>query len=374
MAKMKKDLPTRMVALVCTALMILHVPGQLRANTLSTGTIQPLYTVENNEQPSRAFSGTSPLVVQPPTGNWRIETVDSGGSGDKYHSLVFDESDRPHISYGSSGGLMYAWRDGAAWHIEIVDSEEYIGSSSLALDKSGRLHISYGGSGGLMYAWRDGAGWHVETVDSGGDRGSHSSLALDKFDRPHISYYHYTDWNGGSLKYAHHNGYVWHIETVDSGDSYGGVGYATSLALDESDRPHISYRGLGQVSYEDELKYVWHDGTMWHIEVVDSREEMGGNTSLVLDASDRPHIGYFDEINERFRYAWYDGADWHIEAVDGIMGEDARQSSLALDASERPHLSYFDELDGELRYAWRDGMSWRVETAAKPKFRTLTIE
>jgi hypothetical protein len=240
-------------------------------------------------------------------------------------------------------------------------------NTSLALDSLGHPHISYYDATGenLKYAWLDGTIWHIETVDSSGSRGSYGSLVLDGSDRPHISYYHYTDWDGGSLKYAHHDGYVWHIETVDSGDSYGGVGYATSLALDKYGRPHISYRGVGQASYEDELKYAWLDGAVWNIETVDGREEMGGNTSLVLDTSDWPHIGYFDEINERFRYAWYDGADWHIEAVDGIMGEDARQSSLALDTSERPHLSYFDELDGELRYAWHDGTNWHVETVAE---------
>lgn len=362
---MKTRLFARVGLLACVAALMLFAPGGTRASNI----VQPLYTVENTEQLSLwTSSGIFSPVVQPPAGNWRIETVDSEGYGGTYPSLALDKSGRPHISYCSNENLKYAWHDGAAWHIETVDSEGYIrANTSLALDSSGHPHISYYNATGenLKYAWHDVAGWHVETVDSVGDRGSHNSLALDGLDRPHVSYYHYTDWNGGSLKYACHDGDIWHIETVDSGESYGGMGYATSLALDKSDRPHISYRGLNQISYEDELRYACHDGSMWHIETVDSREEMGGNTSLVLDISDWPHIGYFDEINERFRYAWYDGTDWHIEAVDGVMGEDARQSSLALDTSERPHFSYFDELDGELRYAWHDGTNWHVETVAE---------
>jgi hypothetical protein len=279
--------------------------------------------------------------------------------------MALDESGRPHISYCSNENLKYAWRDGTVWHIETVDDEGYIGAStSLALDNSGQPHISYYDAAGknLKYAWQDGSIWRITTADSEG--GADNSLALDGSGHPHIGYY-CTDRYSGCLKYAHHDGYVWHIETIDSGDFYGGVGYAASLALDKSGRPHISYRGLSQVSYEDVLKYAWRDWTTWHIETVDSGEEMGGNTSLVLDASNRPHISYFDEINETFRYAWYDGLDWHIETVDTLTGEEGRYSSLTLDTSERPRISYFDEEPYEMKYAWRDRTSWRVETVAE---------
>ncbi|MCP4539299.1 MAG: hypothetical protein GY832_19355 [Chloroflexi bacterium] len=255
---------------------------------------------------------------------WHVETVDSAIYVTS-PSLALDESDRPHISYydGSHYDLKYAWHDGSAWRIETVDSEGIVGwYSSLALDGADRPHISYYYCGAygdqgicdpghLKYAWHNGSAWHIETVDSEGDAGRYSSLALDELGYPHISYY------DGYLNYAWHNGSVWHIETVGS----EGGAREISLALDRADRPHISY-----YSYSNNaLNYAWHDGSDWHIEMVDSEGEMW-NLSLLLDKARRPHIGYyycgtrndvFDSCDPgNLRYARHDGAAWHIEIVD----------------------------------------------------------
>ena len=54
-------------------------------------------------------------------------------------------------------------------------------------------------NGDLRYTWYDGAEWHYETVDSGGRIGTYTSLALDAWEQPHISYY---DDINADLKYA----------------------------------------------------------------------------------------------------------------------------------------------------------------------------
>ncbi|MDY7080602.1 MAG: hypothetical protein SXV54_27285 [Chloroflexota bacterium] len=240
------------------------------------------------------------------------------------------------------------------WHIETLDGGADVGKfTSLALDSLGRAHISYSDwddasdKYDLKYVWHDGTSWQIETVDGEG-WSEYSSLALDGSDRPRISYYDY-----GNLGYAWRDGAIWHIETVDSKG-----GYYTSLALDSAGQPHISYQGnfgdLPDVNWD--LKYAWHDGAGWRVETVDDEGDVGFNTSLALDGAGWPHISYYDYALNNVKYAWYDGTSWHIEVVDSVGGS---FNSLALDGSGRPHISYYS--DAALKYAWHDGVSWHIE-------------
>jgi hypothetical protein len=267
--------------------------------------------------------------------NWHVETVLSENWVGEYCSLALDAADRPHISVYDNGNLAYGWRNGAKWRFETVDTKGGY-YTSLALDSLGRPHISYQGNFGfpdmdfdLKYAWHDGARFHVKTVDTG-DVGYDTSLALDMFDRPHISYY---DWSLEDLKYAWHDGARFHSQIVDDQGHED-----TALALDSAGRPHISYYASG------DLRHAWHDGSQWHTETVES--EGGLSTSLALDSSDHPHISYHG--SEGLTYAWYDGARFHIET--SVSGWGVEYTSMALDESGQPHISY---RGGGLSYAYR---------------------
>ncbi|GAH51147.1 unnamed protein product, partial [marine sediment metagenome] len=77
--------------------------------------------------------------------------------------------------------------------------------------------------------------WEISTVDTEEYVGSFSSIAIDFFNKPHISYY---DMSNGDLKYTHWDGSIWLTVTVDA---EGFTGFHTSIALDTSNNPHISY-------------------------------------------------------------------------------------------------------------------------------------
>ena len=104
-------------------------------------------------------------------------------------------------------------------------------------------------------------------------------------------------------------GLVWSNMTVDS---HGVTGQFTSLALDSSGKPHISYTSLFNI----DLYYASWTGSGWNIETVDSAGDVGYFTSLALDSSGKPHISYNDNANDDLKYASRTESGWINETVD----------------------------------------------------------
>ncbi len=196
--------------------------------------------------------------------------------------------------------------------------------------------------------------WHIMTVDNSGSTGSYSSLALNSSDYPAISY---QETNGAcGLNYAAYNYPSWNIQTLFPVDA----GFYTSLFFDSSDNPRISFFNTGSGS----VNYTFWDGGTWSEKIIEGVGANGGYTSLTLNAiTGYPAISYYDATNGNLKYAAWDGSTWNIETVDSA-GDVGQYTSLALDTSGNPHISYYNATLSQqgLKYAAWDGSTWNIET------------
>ena len=113
---------------------------------------------------------------------------------------------------------------------------------------------------------------------------------------PHISY---CDFENYDLKYVHYSEGNWKKEIVDSN---GDVGVYSSIALDDTGNPHISYIYWSGISLAIDLKYAQKKDSSWNIETVDEGGDVRKWTSLALDSNGIPHISYYDYTEGALKY------------------------------------------------------------------------
>ena len=179
-----------------------------------------------------------------------------------------------------------------------VDSLAVFGTS-LTLDGSGNPVVSYWdyGTGLRVLHCNDpncsGSDESIELVESGGLTGSDSSLALDGSGRPVVSFF---DGDNLRLGIAHCNdaNCSGDDESISYPDPGVNEGASTSLALDSAGFPVVSYCALEPPGGCVELK-VMHCNDVDCAGGGESISALGANSgfsSLVLDASGNPVVAH----------------------------------------------------------------------------------
>ena len=359
--------------------------------------------------------GTTGANIPAATSGWQIITIPGESGQGTNSSIAMDQAGNPHISFmdATNRTVKYIYLEGSSWEAGTIDTLEYLldESTSLALNGVDQPQIAYnynnpvrvghaewdgiqwkktkiGVSGGISYTdmalkatgepcisysvdrpgvpptyvpirnievlcrtagiWPASVSFYVKSVNYSSSRFPmyrFHSLALDNQDRPHISFTRY-DGYYNDLRYGSHTTDVYGALVDGEPD----VGFYSSLALDGEDHPHISYYDLPN----GDLKYAVWNGSAWVVETVDSAGDVGRYTALALDSSDKPRISYYDMTNNDLKYAFWDGSQWHIETVDS-SGSVGKYSSLALDSAGNAHISYYDETNLKLKYATNSG-------------------
>lgn len=194
--------------------------------------------------------------------------------------------------------------------------------------------------------------WKNQALDSYGDVGFTSSIAIDNGNGVHISYQDSTNFD---LKYAYMPyGGDWSIVTVDAADDISGG----SLAIDSKNGVHIGYYD----STNRDLKYAFKPmGGGWSIFTVDSSGDVGKGASIAVDGADGIHISYRDLANKDLKYIYKpSGGSWTNYSIDSI-GDIGLGTSIIVDSVNGIHISYchHNGLYYDLKYAYKpNGGSW----------------
>jgi len=246
--------------------------------------------------------------------NWNTVVVASGGDIGSYSSIAIDSSNGIHMSHFNNTGtdLMYSncssgCNNAANWNTVALDSSGNMGwYTSIAVDSSNGVHVSYyNTTGHLSYSncssgCGSAANWNTVVVSTA--VAWDTSIAIDSSNGVHVSYCNATEQ---SLVYSNcssgcNNAANWNTVTVAS----GGAGRHTSIAIDSSDGIHISCYNITS----DDLMYSnCSSGCTsvgnWDTAIIDSGGNTGLYTSIALDSSDLPYISYYDNTNDDLKYA-----------------------------------------------------------------------
>ncbi|CAG1007194.1 hypothetical protein PHYC_03401 [Phycisphaerales bacterium] len=231
---------------------------------------------------------------------WTIEPdrVDSA-SGPLDVSMVLDSQGRPHVAYfdfSGSAPLKYTYWNGAAW---MRGSEEIVQSNAwypwmesnnrfLALDINGEPHVVFGDSNfDLWYYTLANGVWSREQISN---NGYDPSLVIGADNIPRVAFR-----QGDRIVYGVRSGGGWTFEDVAAGQT--GISNIRGICIAVSDAgvPFVCFG----MSVNEDMYLARREAGGWTMSMIDGDGSPSASlilgrygTSLDIDASGAPHVSY----------------------------------------------------------------------------------
>jgi len=260
------------------------------------------------------------------------------------------------------------------WVTSVLDPGPSVGKfASLAIDRHNILHASYYSElpKDLMYAKMEpGQEWDIEPADeTGQDVGQYSSIAVEHLSAGdvaagtaaavHIAYY---DAFHSELWYATNASGSWVPEVVEATPEPGqDVGKYASIATDgyykKDQSPHITYHD----SVNGVLRYATRESGTWELFTIPNAEDAGMHTRCAV-YKEVVYVAYQAVESYDLMVATGSGDTWEVVMVDGPNKDVGDALSIAVDTSYRVHVSYRDTNERYLHYALRKGGEWSTLT------------
>jgi hypothetical protein len=200
----------------------------------------------------------------------------------------------------------------------------------------------------------------LRTLDTTGDVGEYTSITVDAFGNPIISYH---DFDNGDLKVAACNNSACTTATTTTIDATGVVGRYTSITIGVGGNPIISYYD----ETNDGLKVAACDNpacTSATTTTIDTTGEVGQYTSITIGVSGNPIISYYDNTNSDLKVAACDNPACTSATTTAIdtTGDVGEYTSITIGVSGNPIISYYDLTNGALKVAYLSNSSWTPDT------------
>lgn len=235
---------------------------------------------------------------------WAKETF--AALGGRYLALTFDSAGNAHICHTDSRDelLMHSYQDGG-WKTETIAGKALSGQKlgaycAIAVDSKGTVHVSYENSNWLSlgYGYKlKGGGWMLETAAQSklGKVGGYGSLVLDANQAPRVAFHNLAERRVDLASRAT-SGWL-----SQQGVAAGSIAVHSSLAIDKSQFLHLSFFHAdppGLIHYSVEQSGSW---TTEAVALVGTGG--GGHNDLQLDSQGGVHLAFYNRAAKRLEYA-----------------------------------------------------------------------